>query len=51
MKILKVPIPSKYVICCNRKECETVATDLRRSGISAVAYHAGLLDGDRLGFD
>jgi hypothetical protein len=31
-----------------RKECDTVAADLSKTGIQAVSYHAGLGDGDRV---
>lgn len=32
------------VYCFSRKDCEEVAADLKRSGIKALAYHAGLSD-------
>ncbi|KAK4316622.1 hypothetical protein Pmani_012240 [Petrolisthes manimaculis] len=43
-------IKSKYsnksgiVYCLSRKECDTTAQDLRKAGIKAVSYHAGLTD-------
>ncbi|KAA0194506.1 hypothetical protein HAZT_HAZT005099 [Hyalella azteca] len=32
------------VYCLSRKECDSVAADLSRAGISAASYHAGLTD-------
>ena len=30
------------VYCFSRKECEDIASELSRNGISALPYHAGL---------
>ncbi|CAH0714963.1 unnamed protein product, partial [Brenthis ino] len=38
---------SGIVYCLSRKECETMADDLRRAGVKAAAYHAGLVDSKR----
>ncbi|CAK1542004.1 unnamed protein product [Leptosia nina] len=38
---------SGIVYCLSRKECETLSTDLRKVGIQAAAYHAGLTDKKR----
>ena len=35
------------VYCFSRKECEEVASELSRNGISALPYHAGLKAYDR----
>merc|ERR1739842_293657 len=34
--------------CLSRKECDQTADDLKRAGISASAYHAGLSDNKRV---
>ncbi|CAL4100970.1 unnamed protein product, partial [Meganyctiphanes norvegica] len=34
--------------CLSRKECDETAEDLKRAGISAAAYHAGLSDNKRV---
>ncbi|XP_060804453.1 recQ-like DNA helicase Blm [Amyelois transitella] len=38
---------SGIVYCLSRKECEAVSGDLRKVGIQAAAYHAGLTDKKR----
>ncbi|XP_049871565.1 Bloom syndrome protein homolog [Pectinophora gossypiella] len=38
---------SGIVYCLSRKECETLSDDLRKVGIQAAAYHAGLSDKKR----
>lgn len=38
---------SGIVYCLSRKECDKLAADLSKSGISAGSYHAGLSDKDR----
>lgn len=43
----KFPRDSGIIYCLSRKECETTAGVLKRSGIKATAYHAGFSDADR----
>ena len=38
---------SGIIYCLSRNECDKVADDLRKAGIQAVAYHAGLSDSKR----
>ncbi|XP_039758465.1 Bloom syndrome protein homolog [Pararge aegeria] len=38
---------SGIVYCLSRKECEGLALDLRKVGVQAAAYHAGLADKKR----
>ncbi|XP_022129812.2 Bloom syndrome protein homolog [Pieris rapae] len=38
---------SGIVYCLSRKECENLSVDLRKVGIQAAAYHAGLTDKKR----
>ncbi|KAI5643931.1 recQ zinc-binding domain-containing protein [Phthorimaea operculella] len=38
---------SGIVYCLSRKECETLCDDLRKAGIQAAPYHAGLSDKKR----
>ncbi|CAH2982006.1 unnamed protein product [Chilo suppressalis] len=38
---------SGIVYCLSRKECDALAKDLRKVGIQAAAYHAGLSDKQR----
>ncbi len=38
---------SGIVYCLSRNDCDTLADSLQRAGIAALAYHAGLSDGDR----
>lgn len=39
---------SGIVYCLSRKDCENLTSDLRKAGIQAAAYHAGLADSKRL---
>ncbi|KAM4553529.1 recQ-like DNA helicase BLM [Fundulus diaphanus] len=41
------PRDSGIVYCLSRNECDALAESLKRAGIQALAYHAGLSDGDR----
>ncbi|XP_061451950.1 recQ-like DNA helicase BLM isoform X2 [Rhineura floridana] len=41
------PYDSGIIYCLSRYECDSVASILQRSGLSALAYHAGLTDGTR----
>jgi bloom syndrome protein len=41
------PKKSGIVYCFSRKECEDTAAELRKAGVSAVPYHAGLGDAER----
>uniref|UniRef100_A0A3P8TKN5 RecQ-like DNA helicase BLM n=1 Tax=Amphiprion percula TaxID=161767 RepID=A0A3P8TKN5_AMPPE len=41
------PRDSGIVYCLSRNDCDAMAESLQRAGISALAYHAGLCDGDR----
>ncbi|XP_072326481.1 recQ-like DNA helicase BLM isoform X1 [Scyliorhinus torazame] len=41
------PRDSGIIYCLSRHECDTVSKTLKRSGIAALAYHAGLQDSDR----
>lgn len=38
---------SGIVYCLSRNDCDALAESLQRAGILALAYHAGLSDGDR----
>lgn len=38
---------SGIVYCLSRKECESLSADLRKAGIQAAPYHAGLPDKKR----
>lgn len=38
---------SGIVYCLSRNDCDALANSLQRAGILAMAYHAGLSDGDR----
>lgn len=35
---------SGIVYCLSRNECDQVASNLKKAGIKAVSYHAGLTD-------
>ena len=39
---------SGIVYCLSRRECDTVSQDLRKAGIHAQSYHAGLTDNQRI---
>ncbi|KAJ8280978.1 hypothetical protein GJAV_G00061720 [Gymnothorax javanicus] len=41
------PRDSGIVYCLSRNDCDMMAESLQRAGIAALAYHAGLNDGDR----
>lgn len=41
------PKRSGIVYCLSRRECDLVAEELRRSGLAASAYHAGMTDAQR----
>ncbi|XP_034541573.1 Bloom syndrome protein homolog isoform X2 [Notolabrus celidotus] len=41
------PRDSGIVYCLSRNDCDAMAESLYRAGILALAYHAGLSDGDR----
>ncbi|XP_015515490.2 Bloom syndrome protein homolog [Neodiprion lecontei] len=38
---------SGIVYCFSRKDCDNLADDIKRNGISALSYHAGLTDAQR----
>ncbi|MGI8865368.1 MAG: RecQ family ATP-dependent DNA helicase, partial [Rubrobacteraceae bacterium] len=42
LEIIRSYPPPGIVYATTRKECEELAADLRRSGVDAAAYHAGL---------
>uniref|UniRef100_A0A8C8DMF5 RecQ-like DNA helicase BLM n=1 Tax=Oryzias sinensis TaxID=183150 RepID=A0A8C8DMF5_9TELE len=41
------PRDSGIVYCLSRNDCDAMAESLKRAGIQALSYHAGLSDGDR----
>ncbi|XP_044300847.1 Bloom syndrome protein isoform X2 [Varanus komodoensis] len=41
------PYDSGIIYCLSRYECDSVATNLQKAGLSALAYHAGLPDNIR----
>ncbi|XP_072291066.1 recQ-like DNA helicase BLM isoform X2 [Eucyclogobius newberryi] len=41
------PRDSGIVYCLSRNDCDALAESLQRAGILALAYHAGLSDGER----
>ena len=47
LEIIRSYPPPGIVYATTRKECEQLAADLRRSGIDAAAYHAGLGSAER----
>lgn len=38
---------SGIIYCLSRKDCDTLADNLQKAGIAALAYHAGLKDSER----
>lgn len=38
---------SGIVYCLSRNDCDALAESLKRAGIQALSYHAGLSDGNR----
>ncbi|XP_038124727.1 Bloom syndrome protein homolog isoform X2 [Cyprinodon tularosa] len=41
------PRDSGIIYCLSRNDCDALADSLKRAGIQALSYHAGLSDGDR----
>uniref|UniRef100_A0A6I8PL64 RecQ-like DNA helicase BLM n=1 Tax=Ornithorhynchus anatinus TaxID=9258 RepID=A0A6I8PL64_ORNAN len=41
------PYDSGIIYCLSRRECDTMALTLRKDGLAALAYHAGLSDSAR----
>ncbi|XP_041081943.1 Bloom syndrome protein homolog [Polyodon spathula] len=41
------PRNSGIIYCLSRKDCDTLADNLQKVGIAALAYHAGLKDSER----
>ncbi|ELW62827.1 Bloom syndrome protein [Tupaia chinensis] len=41
------PYDSGIIYCLSRHECDTMADTLRKDGLAALAYHAGLSDSSR----
>ncbi|XP_054894177.1 recQ-like DNA helicase BLM isoform X2 [Poeciliopsis prolifica] len=41
------PRDSGIIYCLSRNDCDGLAESLKRAGIQALSYHAGLSDGDR----
>ncbi|KAM6960607.1 recQ-like DNA helicase BLM [Aplochiton taeniatus] len=41
------PRGSGIIYCLSRNDCDTMAQNLQRAGVAALAYHAGLRDSDR----
>ncbi|KAK1158030.1 hypothetical protein AOXY_G24264 [Acipenser oxyrinchus oxyrinchus] len=41
------PRNSGIIYCLSRKDCDTLADNLQKAGIAALAYHAGLKDSER----
>uniref|UniRef100_H3ACE6 RecQ-like DNA helicase BLM n=1 Tax=Latimeria chalumnae TaxID=7897 RepID=H3ACE6_LATCH len=41
------PHDSGIIYCLSRRECDTMADTLKKAGLAALAYHAGLGDSDR----
>lgn len=42
LELIQATPPPGIVYATTRKDCETLAADLRRAGVEAAAYHAGL---------
>jgi ATP-dependent DNA helicase RecQ len=47
LDIIRSSPPPGIIYATTRKECEELATSLRRSGVDAAAYHAGMGSADR----
>ncbi|HZY66851.1 MAG TPA: ATP-dependent DNA helicase RecQ [Rubrobacteraceae bacterium] len=47
LDVIRTTPPPGIVYTTTRKECEELAANLRRSGVDAAAYHAGLGAGER----
>jgi ATP-dependent DNA helicase RecQ len=47
LDVIRASRPPGIVYATTRKECEELAADLRRSGVDAAAYHAGMGSADR----
>ena len=45
--LIEIQFLNENIYYFSRKECEDVASELSRNGISAVPYHAGLGPSDR----
>ena len=40
--------PNALVICTYRRDCELMSSELCKAGLSALCYHAGLSDEERV---
>ena len=49
LDVIRSTPPPGIVYATTRKECEELAASLRRSGVDAAAYHAGMGAGERSG--
>jgi ATP-dependent DNA helicase RecQ len=47
LDVIRASPPPGIVYATTRKECEELAAGLRRSGVDAAAYHAGMSSADR----
>ncbi len=47
LDVIRTSPPPGIVYATTRKECEELARDLRRSGVDAAAYHAGMGSAER----
>ena len=48
LDVIRATPPPGIVYATTRKECEELAAGLRRSGVDAAAYHAGMGSADRV---